>query len=110
MPWQDSYGDEWERQGIPLLAERRGGRAIKKKFPFRKGADGVVAHRQCFGMPVCNLACERPPVCGASVASRLFINAAATLLRGEESASPATLCAKPSSRGRNDRDPNLLRT
>src|SRR5213593_4180118 len=30
--------------------QRRGGRAIQKKHPFRKGADGVVAHRQCFGM------------------------------------------------------------
>jgi hypothetical protein len=26
--------------------QRRGGRAINKKFPFRKGADGVVA-RKC---------------------------------------------------------------
>src|SRR6266478_5161616 len=41
--------------------ERRGGRALKKKNPFRKGADGVVAHRRCFGMRVRNVACERPP-------------------------------------------------
>jgi hypothetical protein len=30
-------------QTFPLL-ERRGGCAIKKKIPFRSGADGVVAH------------------------------------------------------------------
>jgi len=27
---------------------RRGGCAIKKKIPFRSGADGVVAHTKCF--------------------------------------------------------------
>ena len=57
----------------PLLV-RRGGRAIKKKSPFRIGADGgrsprkpdraqpsrkVVAHR--------NMTCSDHPVCGAKV-------------------------------------------
>jgi hypothetical protein len=68
----------------------RGGRAIKKMIPFRKGADGVVAHKSHFAMrsetcrlsdhPLC-FALPRSrsaPVCGASVASRLLIDAAAT--------------------------------
>jgi hypothetical protein len=36
-------GKVWEKSVIPLLV-RRGGCAIKKKDPFRNGADGVVAH------------------------------------------------------------------
>jgi hypothetical protein len=51
--------------------KRRGGRAIKKMIPFRKGADGVVSSAEMFGG-------ADHPVCGASVASRLFIDAAAT--------------------------------
>jgi len=35
---------EWH---IPLLV-RRGGRATRKKVPFRNGADGVVAHTSSF--------------------------------------------------------------
>ena len=49
------------RDSVFPSLQRRGGRAVKKKFPFRKGADGVVAHRQCFGVRVRNVACERPP-------------------------------------------------
>src|SRR5947209_14082605 len=67
--------------------QRRGGRAIRKKPPFRKGAAGVVAHKSC-----CETRCETwpvsdHPVCAASVASHHFINGAATPpLQGGESA------------------------
>src|SRR5438128_10859979 len=51
---------------------RRGGRAIKKKFPFRYGAAGVVRSAKTWARR------SDHPVCAASVASRLFINGAAT--------------------------------
>ena len=35
----------WLR-GLPLRYSRRGGCAIKKKIPFRSGADGVVGNFQ----------------------------------------------------------------
>src|SRR2546426_9578466 len=37
--------------------QRRGGRAIRKKPPFRKGAAGGVAHKSC-----CETRCETWPV------------------------------------------------
>src|SRR6266850_3635724 len=65
-----------------------------KIVPFRRGADGVVNHKLCFAMrsSTCRVVdhslcfalsrsrcrAHAAPVCGASVASRLFIDAAAT--------------------------------
>src|SRR5437879_2723915 len=46
--------------------------------PFRKGADGVVARESRFATRFDTLRVSDHPVCGASVASRLFIDAAAT--------------------------------
>src|SRR5437879_1576908 len=46
--------------------------------PFRKGADGVVARESRFATRFDTLRVSDHPVCGASVASRLFINAAAS--------------------------------
>jgi len=51
--------------------------------PFRKGADGVVNHNLRFAMRFETLLVSDHPVCGASVASRLFVEAAATLLGKE---------------------------
>src|SRR2546425_12085053 len=51
---------------------RRGGRAIKKKFPFRYGAAGVVSSAKTWARR------SDHPVCAASVASLLFITGAAT--------------------------------
>src|SRR6266850_561260 len=89
---QPSQGSERvnELQGstFPSLP-RRGGRAIKKMVPFRRGADGVVNLKLCFGMRSerCRVidhylcfALSRSrcaPVCGVAVASRLLIDAAA---------------------------------
>jgi hypothetical protein len=68
---------------------RRGSRVIKEMVPFRKGADGVVNHNSCSGMRFETHRVIDHPVCGASVASRLFIDAAATPpLQGGESAYP----------------------
>src|SRR2546427_2577005 len=50
----------------------------QKMFPFREGADGVVARELHFGMRFETSRVSDHPVCGASVASRLFINAVAT--------------------------------
>ena len=63
--------------GFPSL-QRRGGRAIKKKSPFRKGADGVVAQGLHCGMPFETSRVSDHPVCAALVASQHFINGAAT--------------------------------
>ena len=73
---------------IPLLV-RRAGRATKKLVPFREGADGVVAHKWCFGMRLEMFRVSDHPVCGDSVASRLFIDAAATPAH-EEGNAPQT--------------------
>src|SRR5437899_5849646 len=54
---------------IPLLA-KEGWPRHQKMVPFRKGADGVVARKHWL--------VSDHPVCGASVAARLFIDAAAT--------------------------------
>jgi len=57
--------------------------------PFRNGADGVVNHKLCFGVHFETFRVIDHPVCGAAVASRLFIDAAATPpLQGGESAYP----------------------
>src|SRR5881628_78702 len=48
---------------------RRGGCAIKKKVPFRSGADGAVAHTKCFS----ELTTPSAPFKGAS---RHFIHGA----------------------------------
>src|SRR6059036_974639 len=45
---------------IPLLM-KEGGRAIKKKDPFRNGTTGVVGHRSMFRNAFLNMVCERPP-------------------------------------------------
>ena len=42
----DKRGSFPSSRGIP----RRGGRAIKKPFPFRNSADGVVTHTKRFGV------------------------------------------------------------
>jgi hypothetical protein len=52
--------NELESGVFPSL-QRRGGRAIKKMVPFRKGADGVVVRESRFGMHFEALTCERPP-------------------------------------------------
>ena len=68
---------------------RRSGRAIQKMFTFRKGADGVVARALYFKMRFQTFRLSDHPVCGASVASRLLIDAAATPpLQGGEYALP----------------------
>ena len=46
--------------------------------PFRKGADGVVVQESASECVLKHLRVSDHPVCGASVASRLFIDAAAT--------------------------------
>src|SRR6266850_53374 len=69
--------NELESSAFPSLP-RRGGRAIDKMVPFRRGADGVVNHRLCFAMRSSTCRVVDHPVCGASVASRLFIDAAAS--------------------------------
>src|SRR5437016_12954005 len=84
---------------------RRGGRAIKNMVPFRKGADGVVAHKLCFGMRFETCLVVDHPVCGATVASRLFIDAAATPpLQGGESDCPERfiICYTPLAAGLTD--------
>ena len=53
--------------------QRRGGRAIKKMIPFRKGADGVVAHKFRFGMRFERLCVSDHPVYGASVGFASFL-------------------------------------
>src|SRR5262249_35265984 len=68
---------------------RRSGRAFQKMFTFRKGADGVVARALYFKMRFQTFRLSDHPVCGASVASRLLIDAAATPpLQGGEYALP----------------------
>src|SRR5205823_1699217 len=55
------------------------------------GADGVVAHKRCFGIRLQTCRVSDHPVCGSSVASRLLIDAAATPpLQGGECASLLT--------------------
>ena len=57
--------------------------------PSCKGADGVVAHKLHFALRLETWRVSDHPVCGASVASRLFIYAAATPpLKGGECAHP----------------------
>src|SRR3989442_12480651 len=73
---------------VPSL-QSRGGRAIKKKSPFRKGADGVVAQRLHCEMRFETSRVSDHPVCAALVASQHFINGAATpSLQGGECALP----------------------
>src|SRR6267142_1553639 len=78
---------------------RRGGCASKKKTrSLRSGADGVVI---MVHVDVVTLFGTDHPVCGASVASQLFIDAAATPPH-EEGSLPSIcrlLCKAPSSRG-----------
>ncbi len=52
---------------------RRGGCAIKKKIPFRSGADGVVAHKKCFAELT-------TPSAPSKEASRHFLDARPPLL------------------------------
>src|SRR2546430_16383430 len=66
-----------QSERFPLLA-KEGWPRYKQMVPFRKGADGVVAHNLCFVMRVEMCSVSDHPVCGLSVASRLFIDAAAT--------------------------------
>ena len=61
---------------IPLLV-KEGWPRHQKMVPFRKGADGVVARESRFATRLDTLRVSDHPVCGASVASRCFINAAA---------------------------------
>src|SRR6266850_798917 len=89
MNYGQAYSPPWQGGG---------GRAINKMVPFRRGADGVVNHKPCFAMrsSTCRVidhslcfALSRSrsaPVCGASVASQLFIDAAATPWQGGECA------------------------
>ena len=65
-----------------------------QQWLVRRG-DGVVAHTSSFKTHSEVVLVSDHPVCGASVASRLFMNAAATPPR-EEGKVPvsATLCAK----------------
>src|SRR6267143_1531689 len=73
----DEAMNESQSGTFPSLL-RRGGRAIKKMVPFRKGADGVVAREVCFATRFSACRVSDHPVCGASVASQLFTDAAAT--------------------------------
>src|SRR6266513_1096942 len=67
---------QFEFWSVPFPSlKRRGGRAIKKMDPFRNGADGVVSSARC---QASTFRRTDPPVCGASVASQLSIDAAAT--------------------------------
>ena len=50
---------------------RRGGCASKKKLPFRSGADGVVAHTNCFAELT-------TPAAPSKEASRHFLDGAST--------------------------------
>src|SRR5438128_11549910 len=64
-------------QVFPLLV-KEGWPRHQKMVLFRKGAAGVVARESRFATRFDTLRVGDHPVCGASVASRLFINAAAT--------------------------------
>src|SRR5213594_3780956 len=59
-------------------SERRGGRAIKKKNPFRYGTAGVVAHKSRRRMRFEAWCVSDHPVCASKVASQHFLNGAAT--------------------------------
>src|SRR2546428_12702688 len=65
------------KNGFPSL-ERRGGRAIKKKNPFRYGTAGVVAHKSRFRMRFEAWCVSDHPVCASTVASQHFLYGAAT--------------------------------
>jgi len=64
-------GEAFSLGAFPLLA-KEGWSRHKEMVPFRKGADGVVAHKLCFGMHFETCLVVDHPVCGTSVASRLF--------------------------------------
>ena len=57
--------------------QRRGGRAIKKKNPFRYGTAGVVAHKSRCSIRFETWCVSDHPVCAASE-RELFLNGAAT--------------------------------
>ena len=74
----------WNRGIFPSL-KRRGGRAINEMNPFRNGAAGVVSSAKSFRpeqfAELTTIRASRSrfaPVCGASLALQLFIDAAAT--------------------------------
>ena len=52
----------WSQGAFPSL-QRRGGRAINKKAPFRNGADGVVAYKPRCRMRFETWCVSNHPVC-----------------------------------------------
>src|SRR3989475_4700931 len=70
---------------IPLLA-KEGGRAINKWSRSEKARTGWSLASDVSECVLKHLRVSDHPVCGASVASRLFIDAAATPSRGGECA------------------------
>src|SRR5258705_5876485 len=82
------------RDSVFPSLQRRGGRAIKKKSPFRKGADGVVAHRLHCGMRFETSRVSDHPVCAALVASQHLLMAQPPLLCKQGTAQPLTVVSK----------------
>jgi hypothetical protein len=94
---------------IPLLV-RRGGRATRKRSRSETARTGwSLTHPLSKRILEMGLVSDHP-VCGASVASRLFINAAATPPHEEGNVpESATLCAKPRNAGKTGRLRQLAR-
>src|SRR5262245_31635099 len=56
-----SISEEFGASAFPSLRRRGGCASNKKSRSHRSGADGVVAHKPCFGTHSWKMACERPP-------------------------------------------------